>query len=68
MSSWLVELHLVLDRDKGKVKPGEFPNLATPEATSVDHSDHDLIFIWSKVKSCSYTFDVNPSCRSQEGN
>ena len=49
MSSWLMGLHLVLDRDKGKVKPGEFPNLATPEATSVDHSDQDLIFIWSKV-------------------
>ena len=48
-------LHLVLDRDKGKVKPGEFPNLATPEATSVDHSDQDLIFIWSKVAAMYLT-------------
>ena len=49
MRQMSISLHLVLDRDKGKVKPGEFPNLATPEATSVDHSDQDLIFIWSKV-------------------
>ena len=55
MSSWLMGLHLVLDRDKGKVKPGEFPNLATPEATSIDHSDQDLIFIWSKVAAMYLT-------------
>ena len=40
---------LVLNWNKGKVKPCKFANLTTPEAACVDHPDIVVLFIWRYV-------------------
>ena len=46
MWSKVLMLHLVLNWDKGKVKPCKFADLTAPETACVDHPDNDLICIW----------------------
>ena len=46
MRSKVLKLHLVLNWDKGKIKPCKFANLTAPETACVDHPDicHICIF------------------------
>ena len=41
--------NLMLDWNKGKIKPCKFANLTTPEAACVDHPDIVVLFIWRYV-------------------